>query len=49
MRDNCNGHHEPLVASLKQVGPTEVGIEFQQPAPDFWRVAFPPPDWFGNL
>jgi hypothetical protein len=25
--------------------PTEVGIEFQQPAPKFWRVAFPPPDW----
>jgi len=29
----------------KQAGPTEVGIEFQRPAPDFWRVAFPPPDW----
>lgn len=29
----------------KLLGPTEVGIEFQQPAPKFWRVAFPPPDW----
>ena len=29
----------------KLFGPTEVGIEFQQPAPKFWRVAFPPPDW----
>jgi hypothetical protein len=25
--------------------PTEVGIEFQQPAPNFWCVAFPPADW----
>jgi hypothetical protein len=29
----------------KMFGPTEVGIEFQQPTPKFWRVAFPPPDW----
>jgi hypothetical protein len=29
----------------KLFGPTEVGIEFERPAPDFWRVAFPPPDW----
>lgn len=27
------------------IGPTEVGVEFRQPAPDFWRVAFPPSDW----
>jgi hypothetical protein len=27
------------------IGPTKVGIEFQRPAPDFWRVAFPPLDW----
>jgi hypothetical protein len=26
-------------------GPTEVGIEFRQPAPTFWRIAFPPGDW----
>jgi len=24
---------------------TEVGIEFMQPAPKFWRIAFPPEDW----
>jgi len=24
---------------------TEVGIEFLKPAPNFWRVAFPPEDW----
>lgn len=25
--------------------PTEVGIEFVKPAPNFWRVTFPPSDW----
>jgi hypothetical protein len=24
---------------------TEIGIEFLQPSPRFWRVAFPPADW----
>ena len=28
-----------------QSGKTEVGIQFDQPAPRFWRIAFPPPDW----
>ena len=27
------------------IGPTEVGLEFRQPAPSFWRIAFPPNDW----
>jgi hypothetical protein len=26
-------------------GPTEVGIEFRQPAPNFWGIAFLPVDW----
>jgi hypothetical protein len=25
--------------------PTEVGLEFVQPAPFFWRIHFPPEDW----
>jgi hypothetical protein len=29
----------------KPSGPTEVGIEFQRPAPKFWGIAFPPSDW----
>jgi hypothetical protein len=29
----------------KLSGPTEVGIEFRQPAPNFWGIAFPPSDW----
>jgi hypothetical protein len=26
-------------------GRPEVGLEFVKPAPNFWRVAFPPSDW----
>jgi hypothetical protein len=26
-------------------GQTEVGVEFRQPAPNFWHIAFPPSDW----
>jgi hypothetical protein len=28
-----------------QLDNSEVGIEFINPAPTFWRVAFPPSDW----
>jgi hypothetical protein len=35
------------VASIatNENGKTEVGIEFVEPSPKFWRVAFPPLDW----
>jgi hypothetical protein len=26
-------------------GRAEIGLEFSTPAPNFWRVAFPPEDW----
>ena len=26
-------------------GPTEVGIEFRRPAPNFWGIPFAPADW----
>ena len=26
-------------------GVTEVGVEFLEACPHFWRVSFPPPDW----
>jgi hypothetical protein len=26
-------------------GKTEVGLEFSEPAPRFWRIVFPPEDW----
>lgn len=29
----------------EQSGKHEVGIEFEHPAPRFWRIAFPPSDW----
>ncbi len=29
----------------RQAGKTQLGIEFQEPSPQFWRVAFPPDDW----
>lgn len=29
----------------KEGGKTEVGVEFSEPSPVFWRIAFPPEDW----
>jgi hypothetical protein len=29
-------------------GKSEVGLEFSEPAPKFWRIAFPPNDWDPN-
>jgi hypothetical protein len=29
----------------KEGGKTEVGVEFSEPSPLFWRIAFPPEDW----
>jgi hypothetical protein len=26
-------------------GVSEIGVEFEQPSPRFWRVSFPPADW----
>jgi hypothetical protein len=26
-------------------GVAQVGLEFVEPRPDFWRIAFPPEDW----
>ncbi len=26
-------------------GKAEIGLEFSEPGPTFWRVAFPPEDW----
>ena len=30
---------------LKEGNKAEVGAEFAEPSPLFWRIAFPPPDW----
>lgn len=29
----------------EESGPTEVGVEFAEPSPLFWRISFPPEDW----
>ena len=26
-------------------GKSQVGVEFLNPSPDFWRISFPPEDW----
>jgi hypothetical protein len=26
-------------------GKTQIGIEFLNPSPEFWRISFPPEDW----
>jgi hypothetical protein len=41
---------EKLACRVASMGPansgkTEVGIGFMEPAPFFWRIAFPPADW----
>jgi hypothetical protein len=28
-----------------RAGKAEIGLEFSEPRPTFWRVAFPPEDW----
>lgn len=39
--------HECHVVFLGPVrgGKAEIGLEFSEPHPAFWRVAFPPEDW----
>jgi hypothetical protein len=42
--------NQELQAEVVDIGPeyegkSEVGIEFLEAAPRFWRVAFPPEDW----
>ena len=41
---------EQLLCKVITVGPEQsgrrdIGVEFEQPSPRFWRIAFPPPDW----
>jgi hypothetical protein len=33
---------------LIESGRLQVGIEFAQPSPQFWQVAFPPEDWISS-
>src|ERR1700693_473765 len=48
MRHNMTDEEQQChVVHLGQVrdGKTEVGLEFSELRPGFWRVAFPPEDW----
>ena len=48
MRHNkTEEEQECRVAYLGPVrgGESEIGLEFTEPRPTFWRVAFPPEDW----
>jgi len=34
-----------VYVGIPNAGLTRVGIEFEQPTPDFWSLAAPPADW----
>ncbi len=34
-----------VLTEKKLTGPKQVAVEFKQPAPSFWHIAFPPSDW----
>jgi len=44
---NTGEHLECRVVSVKNapIGPPKVAVEFMEPAPGFWRLAYPPEDW----
>jgi hypothetical protein len=48
---NSGQHLECRVVSVKmeRIGPPKVAVEFTQPAPSFWHIAFPPADWNPNV
>jgi hypothetical protein len=48
---NSGEHLECRVVSVRKdlIGPPKVAVEFTQPAPSFWRIAYPPADWKGSV
>jgi len=48
---NSGEHLECRVVSVKspRIGLPEVAVEFIQPTPTFWHIAFPPADWNPSL
>jgi hypothetical protein len=47
-------HATTQACTVVFVGPTaegraQIGVEFTEPAPHFWQVAFPPQDWSAAL
>jgi hypothetical protein len=43
--DELQGEVVDMGESVAATGKCEVAIEFLEPAPRFWRIAFPPEDW----
>jgi hypothetical protein len=43
--DELRGEVVDVGESVAATGKCEVAIEFLEPAPRFWRIAFPPEDW----
>jgi hypothetical protein len=41
----CRVVHQGLI----EAGRLQVGLEFLTPAPNFWRVSFPPEDWATSI
>jgi hypothetical protein len=44
---------EPRRCHVVYIGPTvegrtQFGVEFDEPAPNFWHITFPPDDWAGS-
>jgi hypothetical protein len=44
MTDEEQECHVVFLGHVRE-GKAEVGLEFSEPRPGFWRVAFPPEDW----
>jgi hypothetical protein len=44
-RQNCRVTRTPQRAGQD----FHVPVEFEKAAPDFWKIAFPPPDWKADL
>jgi len=49
-----SGSSDKQACRVVYVGPTlqgrtQYGIEFAEPAPNFWHITFPPEDWAGAI
>src|ERR1700756_459146 len=52
VQNSDSGEHlECRVVSVKKerIGPPKVAVKFTRPAPNFWRIAFPPADWKASI
>ena len=45
LKSNQELQAEVMDVGARQDGKSEVGIEFLEPSPRFWRIAFPPEEW----